>query len=535
MTLFAVIALVASALVSTASASYQYSAYSLTQDCNATDVRYPATIADVSAIINEARAKDLSVKGLGAHHSSNDIICTDGIAVSLANFTYIKINANAKTVTVGAGTVLHFLLEALNAQNLDLVHYPQYGGITVGGAIGTGAHGSTIKHAATLSDQLIGLVFVDGLGKVRNVTDPTQLDAIRVHLGVIGVVIEAVFPVIPAYKVQLLTSPAPDTLLESGAINKMIPNFDYFYLYWWPHANSVTILNGTYLPATAAGTDHWTLISDIVGPAVPIIQGLTKTFEFLQDIHNATAYCQVADGGFYTQFTPSANAPYADDQRNYKNPATGFGKDMMNGHCTPGTCNWEIPGAPLRFVDTSIAIALSDLPAATTAMKKILAEYPACFAFDGIFIRFSKASKGYVSMGYGRDTAHIEIVTERRLDATKARAELDAISAIVQMLIQDFKGRPHWGKNARQVFQSAISYSVHPKLVEFGITSRASYDPFGLFGNEWTKRVWWGKSVARGTGCALEENCWCKSDAECGTEGLTCTTSKAGFNVCHKA
>jgi FAD/FMN-containing dehydrogenase len=64
------------------------------------------------------------------------------------------------------------------------------GGISVAGAIGTGAHGSSLRHPNSLSDQIIRLTIVDGTGEIRVIDDPQEVNAFRVHLGLLGVIID---------------------------------------------------------------------------------------------------------------------------------------------------------------------------------------------------------------------------------------------------------------------------------------------------------------------------------------------------------
>ncbi|KAJ3327803.1 hypothetical protein HDU76_011096 [Blyttiomyces sp. JEL0837] len=529
--IFTLAALAATSLgLASAATPFAYKAYSATTSCTASEIRYPNTTSQVSDIIIEALSTFQFVKAMGSHHSATDIICTNGIAISMKGFNSIKIDEKNMKVTVGAGAHLVDLLNALQAKGLTLEHYPQFGGITIGGALATGAHGSSLKHY-TLSDQITAVTVVDGMGFVQTITDESELAYFRVHLGLLGVVVDATFPVVPLYKVTLQTYPAPDSLLTSGAINAMIPNYDYFYLYWYPSLNSVAISNGTYVNPSTPGQGFWTTSSDILGPAVGAIEGLVGTLEQLQTARLSNVWCQIAAGNFANQFSPSQAPPYLNETYGYANPVTGYGKDIMNGVCTYPNCPWDLPVNPLRLVDISIAIPLSVLPDAAKAVQKILQQYPRCFAFSGIFLRFSKAGKGAVSMAYNRDTVHFEIYTERRLNATTdARLDIDAISAISQTLINQFGGRPHWGKNGMQVFQSSQLYRSQPRLGEFGIVASAQYDPFGIFRNEWSSRAFLGKHVPRGNGCALEDNCWCQTDSECAAP-LKCVKS-ASYNVC---
>ncbi|KAJ3113016.1 hypothetical protein HDU96_003892 [Phlyctochytrium bullatum] len=554
--------LVAAALLVAAplvSADFSYTAYSKTVACTAEEVRIPATPQEVSDIIKEAAWSFKKVRALAAKHSgkislyhairvafsaitranpsvlASDIICTDGIAVSTEKFNKITISADKKTVTAGAGARLFQVMDALEKQGLMLQHFPAFGAITVGGAIATGAHGSTLKYPGTISDQVLSVTLVDGLGRIRTIkSTDDDINLARVHLGLLGIVTEVVLPVVPNYKVKLFTYPAPDSFLTSGAFRTELAKHDYFYMYWFPSTGSVTVSNATYVPVSTPGEDFWTIGGPTVGPATGAIQGLVKNLETVQQIKNQTIWCGIAQGNFAAQFQLLPNSPYFNPQFQPVNPATGFGRKIMNNYCVEGTCPWDLAESPLELVDISISIPIAQLPAASLAVKEVLKQYPACLAFNGIFLRFVRASNAVLSTAAGRDSVYFEIVTTRRSrPEVDARFEIDAISAIAQLLIKKFEGRPHWGKNGLAMFQSCFLYKNNPGMTKFALSVATSYDPFAVFANDWARRSFLGKELPRGKGCALEDNCFCRTDAECGV-GLKCVKA-ADWNVCRSA
>lgn len=54
------------------------------------------------------------------------------------------------------------------------------------GAVGTGAHGSSIKYNSSISAQVVGIRIVDGKGNIQDITDPEDLKAFKIHLGLLG-------------------------------------------------------------------------------------------------------------------------------------------------------------------------------------------------------------------------------------------------------------------------------------------------------------------------------------------------------------
>jgi len=111
-------------------------------------------------------------------------------------------------------------------------------GISIGGALGTGAHGSSLKHPTSLSDDLIGIKVLDGNGIVRTITGD-ELNTFRVHIGLLGFVLEATFRVVPSFKLTIESKNYPDTILDDDTIVRWARENDYFVAQWWPHTNQV--------------------------------------------------------------------------------------------------------------------------------------------------------------------------------------------------------------------------------------------------------------------------------------------------------
>lgn len=149
-------------------------------------MRYPSTVNDIVAIVNEAISRNVTVKAFGARHSQTDIICTEGIPVDMNKFKSFRMNDDNVTATFGAGVTIREAGEFLLQYGRSLRTTPAFSNITLAGAIGTCAHGSTIKHNSSLSAQLIGLTIVNGLGETLVISDPDDLRSFRTHLGLLG-------------------------------------------------------------------------------------------------------------------------------------------------------------------------------------------------------------------------------------------------------------------------------------------------------------------------------------------------------------
>jgi FAD/FMN-containing dehydrogenase len=123
----------------------------------------------------------------------------DGIFLSTLNYSaIIAINETlVMTATVQSGIGLGAFLDAVVAQNLALPIAHYWDGITLGGLLGTGGHGSTLfGRGSAMHVYVTGLNLVipataaEGYSKTITLTaecDPADLNAAKLSLGVLGV------------------------------------------------------------------------------------------------------------------------------------------------------------------------------------------------------------------------------------------------------------------------------------------------------------------------------------------------------------
>ncbi len=139
------------------------------------------------SIVKEAIDRGVTVKALGSRHSQTDIICTEGIPIDMRGLDSREMSSDNTRATFGAGITLYEAGEYLRQNGRAFRTTPAYGSITLGGAIGTGAHGSTIKYNASISSQVVKMTVVDGHGKVVEISDGIDLEAFKVNLGLLGI------------------------------------------------------------------------------------------------------------------------------------------------------------------------------------------------------------------------------------------------------------------------------------------------------------------------------------------------------------
>src|SRR3954469_4241518 len=149
----------------------------------------PATETDVAELVARSRAAGRRLRVVGAGHSFSRINVPDGEAVSLERLTGpTLLDRERGLVTVPAGVRLRDLSAALLRNGLTLPIVGSIQAQTVAGAIATGTHGSSLTHG-NLSTLVTQARIVTGTGDVLDIgSGDERLDAVRVHVGALGVV-----------------------------------------------------------------------------------------------------------------------------------------------------------------------------------------------------------------------------------------------------------------------------------------------------------------------------------------------------------
>lgn len=108
----------------------------------------------------------------------------------------IEIDAKNLAVTVDAGIGLRRLINAVEEAGLSLVAAPYWEGVSVGGLVSTGAHGSSWwGKGGAVHDHIVGLSLIvpakqsEGFAKIVKLEPKDQIfNAAKVSLGLLGVI-----------------------------------------------------------------------------------------------------------------------------------------------------------------------------------------------------------------------------------------------------------------------------------------------------------------------------------------------------------
>jgi FAD/FMN-containing dehydrogenase len=260
----------------------------------------PETVAQIQEVVRESLKSNRKLRVKAASHSTSSLILSEGDYLSTERLVGLISVQNMK-VKVKSGTQLGELSDELGKLGYSLGYgYPAFRGLTIGGLLATGAHGSSRIHTAVSSQNLLEMTIIDGLGNVRQLTpaDGSGFRAALVHLGLLGVVHDVTLKIYPDFNLQYKFQEISDFLTAEGQA-QFGPVADSEIIYWSPVLNKAIKYTGTEtkLPANPLArnymqgdTDQIKLAKDkafgqalSAGQANPIVNGKIEAFR-LDDV-----------------------------------------------------------------------------------------------------------------------------------------------------------------------------------------------------------------------------------------------------------
>ena len=204
------------------------------------DARYlePTTVAEVQEIIRSSP----SIRVVGAGHSFNDGLQTDGITMSLDRLAGVThIDRAAKRVTVRGGTRLRDLTPELLDAGLAFPTLASHDAQSVGGVLATDVHG-TGREPAHPSDAIVSLDLVDGTGTLHEGLTPDD-DVFRAAIGgigAVGVITSVTFQVEDAFNLRQATRIETRQWTEAH-LDELFDEHEHVSFYAYPYTDLVQL------------------------------------------------------------------------------------------------------------------------------------------------------------------------------------------------------------------------------------------------------------------------------------------------------
>lgn len=171
--------------------------------CKAANTEYPTTEQELIAIVAKATQQKRKMKVATRYsHSIPKLVCPDGengLLISTKKLDKVlEIDTKSLTMTVQSGVSFRQVINEGAKAGMALPYGPYWWGLTMGGMLSTGAHGSSVwGKGSAVHDYVVSLTMVspggveDGFVKVRRLDDnsfSSEFNAAKVSLGVLGVI-----------------------------------------------------------------------------------------------------------------------------------------------------------------------------------------------------------------------------------------------------------------------------------------------------------------------------------------------------------
>jgi L-gulono-1,4-lactone dehydrogenase len=417
------------------------------QRCAPHRIERPANEDELVAAVGRAAEEGLPLRAAGSGHSFNDLVCTDGVLVDLREMNRV-LDADTATgqVRVQAGITLSALGAELAERGLAMENQGDVDMQGLAGAITTATHGTGARFG-NLSAQVHSLRLVTAAGDAIEVSEDADRElwlAARVGLGALGVISELTLRCVPLFTVHRVDEPRPleETLAH---IDEHVDGNDHFEMFVFPYTQ-------TALTLTSERTDDY-----------PVGLSWRRRFQENQ-LENTVLSLSCRLGRRFPSLIPRLNRALV-----------GL---ASRSEKTDRSHRVYANRRDVRFTEMEYAIPRDAVPVALERVLDLIArrELPIPFPIE---VRFVAHDDAFLSPAHERETGYIAV-------HQFAGMEFESYFRGVEEIMDDYGGRPHWGKRHYQ--SQATLRPRYPEWDRFQAV-RERLDPEGVFANDYTRRV----------------------------------------------
>ena len=383
------------------------------------------------------------IRVFGSKQSSADIASGVETLIDITSYNKIlSIDDSACTIKVQGGLILGDLLEEIEAKGWCIPCLPDINTVTIGGALATGTHGTSGK---LLCEYITKCSIILADGSIKIITDKDELiDAVRVSLGVLGVLSEITFKCEPIYTLHVKEGPEDDTIWLPK-INERLKKHDFLRILWLPHTDKGYVITGDKI-------DPNTEIKEDLGPAFlkhrrtasKILYKYTHIFPWFTAIANKLLYI-----GFFSS------------------------RKEHKGSLYQATVT-KSRGSTLELAEWTIG--LDKFPTVFEELKTEINKWSnKSFIHIPMDIRFVYKDTSWLSYAYKKDT-----VTMGCVSRNAATADTYEAFKTIEKIFLKHGGKPHWAK--RFAAKNTELSKIYEKWEDFK-TLRRKLDPSNKFLN----------------------------------------------------
>lgn len=389
-------------------------------------VHAPKSLDELQAIVRGAS----KVRAVGSRHCFNKIADTDGDLISMRGLNrLIKIDDDARTVTIEGGMTYSELCPLLDARGFALHNLASLPHISVVGAVATATHGSGNANG-NLATAVAGLQLVATDGELVSLKrGDADFDGAVVGLGALGVVSEITLDIQPRFDMRqdVFVDMPFDSLVENfDAITSAAYSVSCFTTWTGEPRFQVWLKN----LAGAEVSDK-----DVFGAAAA-----DRPMHPIPTIDPGPCTSQMGEVGPWYERLPH------------------FGMD-------------EMPSAG-EELQSEYFVARQDAPAALAAIRSVQDTFSPLLMTSEV--RTMAADNLWLSQSYGRDMVGFHFTWQRDYEA------LVGLLPALEGALAPFGPIPHWGK----VFTMPVDavHACYERLDDFRALA-GRLDPAGKFRN----------------------------------------------------
>ena len=413
------------------------------QRCAPAAIQSPRSEGQLADLVGRSRGP---LKVAGSGHSFSDVACTDGLMLDLSRMGRV-LSVEGELVTVEAGITLARLGAELAERGLALENQGDIDRQSLAGALATGTHGTGARFR-NLSANVASLRLVTSEGEVVELSadsDPDAWRAARVGLGALGAVSAIALRCVPQFTVRRVDEPRPlrETLER---LDEHADSNDHFELYAFPYTEKALCRFSERSDTPPAPEGDWRLCVQ----------------ERL--LENAVLGGAARCGRLAPALIPRLNRGIA--------ALAARSVKVDRSHRVYSSRR------AVRFTEMEYAIPRAR---AREGVERVLELVPRRHLPVGfpIEVRLVAGDDALLSPAQGRDTCYVAV-------HQYVGMEYETYFRAVESIMDDYGGRPHWGKRH---YQSAATLSPrYPEWERFA-SVRARLDPHGRFANDYTRRV----------------------------------------------
>lgn len=413
---------------------------------------YPRTVEEVRQLVKLCALKGRKLRVIGSGHSFTPLVETQDVLVSLDQLSGVgTVDEASGSVEVWAGTKLKDLSAALYRQGWAQENLGDIDSQSIGGAIGTGTHGTGIQFGS-LSTQLLEIQVVTASGELVTCSRERYGDlfrALQVSLGLLGIIVKVRLRVVPLLKLKYESGrlPLEDCLAQLPELRERHRHFEFF---WFPHTDTVQVkcLNETDEPP--AGKKFWSGMNQLVME--------NALFGLLSESCRVFPRLSKSVSRLSARFVPT-------------------GQDVAYSHQLFTTQRL------VRFNEMEYSVPAESMETVVREIRDKVAEKGYAVHFP-VECRYVKGDDIWLSPAYERDSAYIAVHMYKGMEYRAYFADMESI-------FRRYDGRPHWGK--LHTCQAGDLAAVYPKWEEFRQLCK-ELDPKGLLRNDYLKSLFgWEK------------------------------------------